>query len=175
MFTRQRGAAAALILLLVLVAGCRRSAAPGAPLLLTPDEGADVRQIPGTPVIEPAEGSGNAARRQISELFSGESGATWDELDPAEQAIVPRNKFVQCAGRSVPGALQTVTLESEYDTTVGVAAVPEQTGRSVTLDVRTTAGTVRQTVVEVAVAGHWRWVLGDQAVAAYQAGECPGG
>lgn len=174
MVTRQRGAAASLLLFLVLLTGCHGSARSSSPVLPTPPiDGADTQTVPATPAVEPAEGSGSAARRQITELFSGEAGAVWDELEPTEQAIVSRSQFAQCAARTGLPVLQAVLLDSEYDTTVNVAAVPEQTGRSVTLDVRTAGGTLRQTVVEVAVAGRWRWVLSEQALGAYQAGECP--
>lgn len=159
---------------MLLASAC--GATPGPPPSATGAalEGADAApRVVSTPFLEPAEGAGNAARRQLTELFGGRAGQEWDELEPSEQAIVSRSQFEQCAALSALPPIQSIALESEYDTTINIAAVPEHSGRSVTVEIMVGPGIARRMLQEVVVAGRWRWVMDDQTIAAYQSGECP--
>jgi hypothetical protein len=125
----------------------------------------------------PAESAEDAFRRQLGYASKGQLVRMWDEMHPAQQAVVPRDLFVKCQGEAWSGVdVRDVDVLETFREKV---ALP---GSS--LEVDATALTFRITAVvagrtlsdtdtmhEVAVDGAWRWVAsgGD----AYAKGECP--
>jgi hypothetical protein len=119
------------------------------------------------------ESASTAAERHFGYVLKGQGGREWDELHPAQQAVVPKDAFIACRQK------QSITVDSahaieEFDEPIDVpevgTAVP---ARAVTVELK--AGDKKQalTVHEINVDGHWRWILGKDEIAAYKAGTCP--
>ncbi len=119
-----------------------------------------------------------AVKRQLDNLDKGQYGRQWDELHPAQQAIVPRELFVRCLeealrGRSVPD----IRVVGEFQEDRPLAGTPETVkGTAVVVQYpQASAGGQpredRQTYYQVKVAGKWRWVMRNPS--AYQQGRCP--
>lgn len=118
------------------------------------------------------ETASEAIVRHLRLLSDGDAGALWDELHPAQQAIVPRDLYIRCAEQ------QSIELSN-------IRALRERPEPSLSIDgtnltVPATAVTVEftfagtkqtETFHEVDVDGRWRWVLSDPEP--YVRGECP--
>ena len=124
--------------------------------------------------MEPA---GEAVKRQLLKLSNGQFGLDWDELHPAQQAVVPRERFVNCSARQRFPRIRTMVIREAYSAPLNLVTVPEKVSTAVTVVVEEVAGETAQTgtdtVQEVNISGRWRWVLSDSAVAAYEQDICP--
>jgi hypothetical protein len=110
-------------------------------------------------------------KRITTEFARGQSGRLWNDLVPAEQRIVPRDRYVACR-RNMGFRLRSFRVLETYDEPVGVE------GRSlpstaVSVQVVSDDGVTTATMHAVRVAGHWRWVLAPADLAAFRAGRCP--
>jgi hypothetical protein len=110
--------------------------------------------------------------RQVTTQFSrGQSGPLWDTLDPADQAVVSRARYMACE-RSDGFDLQKFTVLETYADTIDVAG---KATASTAVSVQTTSdeGTTTATTHAVKIKGAWRWVLPAADYAAYKRGKCP--
>lgn len=157
--------ALALPLLALLLAGCSSgSAKPKATATLA-----------GTPV--PSEDASAATLRQLNEVLQRQWGLEWDELHPAEQAVIPRQKYVDCNQATAVPQITNIRVVKTYDDPFDEPEIPEKTSKAVTLSYTVTVlgkqQTQSDTFHEINVAGRWRWTLVEPSVAAYQKGQCP--
>lgn len=109
--------------------------------------------------------------KQVTVQFSrGQSGRLWDELLPADQAVVTRARFVACQ-QNEGWNLKRIKVLETYDDPVYVAGktIP---AKAVTVRV-TSDGVTTATMHAVPVNGTWRWVLQPVDRAAYASGKCP--
>ena len=109
--------------------------------------------------------------KQVTVQFSrGQSGRLWDELLPADQAIVSRARFVACQ-QNEGWSLKSIKVLETYDDPVDVEgkALP---AKAVTVRV-TSDGVTTATMHAVSVNGTWRWILQPVDRAAYRSGKCP--
>ena len=112
-------------------------------------------------------------RRVTTEFSRGQAGRLWDELHPAEQAVVTRARFIECEQNEGFRLRKFKVLET-YDETIDVAgtSVPST---AVSLEVTSDDGITTATIHAVLVDGTWRWVLQPADLAAYKRGACPSG
>ncbi|MGZ4394564.1 MAG: hypothetical protein ACXVZ2_04280 [Gaiellaceae bacterium] len=109
--------------------------------------------------------------KQVTVQFSrGQSGRLWDELLPADQAIVSRARFVACQ-QNEGWSLKSIKVLETYNDPVDVEgkALP---AKAVTVRV-TSDGVTTATMHAVSVNGTWRWILQPVDRAAYRSGKCP--
>jgi hypothetical protein len=112
-------------------------------------------------------------RRITTEFSRGQAGRLWDELHPAEQAVVTRAWFVACEKNS-GFRLRTFKVLENYDDTVDVAG-KSAPSTAVTVQVTSDDGVTTATLHAVRVDSAWRWILQPADLAAYARGRCPGG
>lgn len=120
-----------------------------------------------------ASGQQSAATfvKQVTVQFSrGQSGRLWDELLPADQAIVTRARFVACQ-QNEGWNLKSIKVLETYDDPVDVGG-KSLPAKAVTVRV-TSDGVTTATMHAVSVNGAWRWVLQPVDRAAYKSGKCP--
>ena len=105
------------------------------------------------------------------EFSRGQSGRLWDELHPADQAIVTRARFVQCEHNDGFNLKRFKVLET-YDERIDVDG---KASPSTAVSIRATSedGETTATMHAVAVGGKWRWILQPADAAAYKKGRCP--
>jgi hypothetical protein len=120
-----------------------------------------------------ASGQQSAANfvKQVTVQFSrGQTGRLWDELLPADQAIVTRARFVACQ-QNEGWSLKSIKVLDTYTDPVDVEgkSLPAE---AVTVRV-TSDGVTTATMHAVSVNGTWRWVLQPVDRAAYKSGKCP--
>ena len=117
------------------------------------------------------ESAANFVKRITLEFSRGQSGRLWDELLPADQAVVSRARFVKCEGNEGFG-LQKMKVLDTYDdpASVGGNAHP---ATAVTLRVTADDGVTTATMHAVPINGTWHWTLQPADYAAYAKGTCP--
>lgn len=115
------------------------------------------------------ETAGDAVKRQFAFISDGQFGREWDELHPADQAVVSRDHFERCgAGKSVN--IDSVTVKETYDDTITVAGA-DTASKAVTVELKSGSAKDTRTFHEVMVDGKWRWVIADTS--SYSNGKCP--
>jgi hypothetical protein len=110
-------------------------------------------------------------RRVTTEFSRGQSGRLWDELLPADQAVVTRARFVACQA-SEGWNLRSMKVLETYDdpVSVGSTSLP---ATAVSVRVSSDDGVTTATMHAVLVKGIWHWVLQPIDRAAYAKGTCP--
>ena len=113
-------------------------------------------------------------RRQFDYINKGQWGREWDELHPAQQELVPRDLFIQCAPAGLE--VQVTDVLETYEEDVVIDGT-DQSVRATALTVEFKSGqdplanSDIDTFHEVVVAGEWRWIMAD--VEGYRRGQCP--
>jgi hypothetical protein len=120
-------------------------------------------------------GPGAALKKQIGWLTSGQYGRAWDQMHPAQQALMSREQYARCAGaRSIPDF--EVTLKEIYDEEVQIPGTEEKVmSKAVTVELRYGGSRDTDTFHEFLVDGQWRWTASwtDADVEAIRDGDCP--
>ena len=110
-------------------------------------------------------------KRMTLEFSRGQSGRLWDELHPADQAVVSRADFVRCEGNEGFGLRTMKVLDTYNDPTlIGGKTHP---ATAVSLRVSSDDGVTTATMHAIWVAGKWHWTLQPADYAAYANGKCP--
>ena len=119
-----------------------------------------------------SDGAGDTAAEQFEMFFDGQFGRVWDQLHPAHQEVVPRDLYVECSSQQTFPDME-IGVEEVYEETMDVARVGPIDTMAVTLNFTNNGNS--QTITEqlVEVDGEWRWILEEEALAAFEAGECP--
>lgn len=110
-------------------------------------------------------------RRVTTEFSRGQSGRLWDELLPADQAIVTRARFVACQANE-GWNLKSIKVLETYDDPVAIGA-KSLPAKAVSVRVTSDDGVTTATMHAVSVKGTWRWVLQPLDRTAYASGKCP--
>lgn len=111
-------------------------------------------------------------RRVTQEFSRGQAGRLWDELHPADQAVVTRSRFIACQSNEGFGLRKFKVLET-YSETIPVGGKDTES-TAVSVQVTSDDGITTATLHAVPVGGAWRWVLQPSDYAAYKRGVCPG-
>ncbi len=117
------------------------------------------------------ESAADFVKRITIEFSRGQSGRLWDELLPADQAVVSRARFVKCEGNEGFGLQKTQVLDT-YDDQTSVAGI-SRPAKAVTLRVTADDGVTTATMHAISVNGKWRWTLQPADYSAYVKGRCP--
>lgn len=110
--------------------------------------------------------------RQLTQEFSrGQAGRLWDDLHPADQAVVTRARFIGCQSNQGFGLRKLKVLET-YEESIPVAGKNAES-TAVSVQVTSDDGITTATLHAVPVDGKWRWILQPADRAAYRRGACP--
>jgi len=141
---------------------------------------ADAREL--EPATEPPESPGTFFRRHLEHELSGQFGRSWDELHPAHQQVVSRERYARCRAELFARADLSAQLESfevlqTVDAPIDVGGTPTAS-KAVTVRFRIRSNgsthTGSETLHAVRVAGRWAWILPESAYRAYESGSRPG-
>lgn len=105
------------------------------------------------------------------EMFSkGQHGPEWELLHPAQQALVPKDLYVQCSAAIDTPDFEAKATES-YEETVTIPGTDQRAESvAVTVEVSSSGAKETWTVHVFDVDGTWRWALDPEP---YKAGKCP--
>ena len=176
---------AAAATLLVGGVACGGDGGSSLPTAVAPTPGVTAPSVPTSTRLDPTatfvvegtredgaiESPEAALRRQIVLLDAGDFAAAWTELHPAQQAIVPQQRFVEClAGTDYALALEIIDARDALIDVPELSRVPAKA-----IDTRLASGgtTLDRRFFEVLVEGRWRWVMEQPQIDAYRAGDCP--
>jgi hypothetical protein len=110
-------------------------------------------------------------QRITTEFSRGQTGRLWNELAPADQAIVSRARYVACQGNE-GFVLKSVKVLDSYSEPVDVDGASERSD-AVTLQVTSDSGITTATMHAVSIGGKWHWILSSADRAAFRGGKCP--
>lgn len=110
--------------------------------------------------------------RQVTTQFSrGQTGPLWETLDPEDQAVVTRARYMACESNSGFDLTKLKILQTYADTVfVAGKSVPST---AVSLRVTSEDGITTATMHAVRVDGTWRWILSPADYSSYAKGKCP--
>lgn len=107
-----------------------------------------------------------ALRRQFDFLSKGQHGRIWDELHPAQQALLPRDAYAACADAATAGGFTIVELDVDevYDEQIVIPGTSTSaTAKAITIRMTLRSGTesgeLTDTFHEIDVDGAWRWSM----------------
>ena len=130
------------------------------------------------------EEPGEFLRRHLEYELSGQFARSWDELHPAHQQVVTRERYAECRAvlfeRSGPSTeLQSFEVMDVTDDAVPIAGIPEQSSKAVTaqimIGVNGDSRASLDTMHAVRVDGRWTWVFPAGVYHAYASGSSPAG
>ena len=119
------------------------------------------------------QSASDAAEQMYSYMGKGQFGRDYDMLHPAHQAVVARERFIECAQGSAGFSVSKVGAEEEFDEDYDVARVGLIPTRAVTLKYNIGELEQHRTIHMVDVDGSWRWIMGEDDLSAYESGNCP--
>jgi hypothetical protein len=135
------------------------------------------------PVAETSESPGAFLRRHLELELSGRFARSWDELHPAHQQVVSRERYAKCrtelfAQADVSARLEAFEVIETVDEPLELPGIPETMSKAVRVRYRI-GGTAAphaaaETLHAVEVGGRWAWILPPSAYRAYEAGSRPG-
>jgi hypothetical protein len=139
--------------------------------------------LPQETARETVESAGAFFRRHIEQELTGQFGRSWDELHPAHQQVVSRERYARCradlfARAGAAGRLEAFEVLETADETIAAAGIPETVSKAVSVRFRigsngsTHTGSERLHAIQVE--GRWAWILPESAYRAYETGSRPG-
>jgi hypothetical protein len=117
------------------------------------------------------ESAKSFVQRITTEFSRGQTGRLWNELAPADQAIVSRARYTACQGNE-GFVLKAVKVLDSYSESVDVDGASEHSD-AVTLQVTSDTGVTTATIHAVPIGGRWHWILSSADRAAFRSGKCP--
>ena len=112
-----------------------------------------------------------------------EFGRSWDELHPAHQQVVTRERYGRCRAElydraGVSAELVSFAVLQVEDKSIDRPEIPQKTAKAVKVELVLLSGrrtqSVTNTLHTIQVENRWVWILRKEALRAYQAGSCPG-
>ena len=128
------------------------------------------------------EEPGEFLRRHLEYELRGEFARSWDELHPAHQQVVTRERYAECRAelfeRSGPSTeLRSFEVLDVTDGTEPIAGISEPSSKAVTAEitigVNGDSRSALDTLHAVQVDGRWTWVFPAGVYAAYASGSSP--
>ena len=138
----------------------------------------------------PSEGSeeatleepGDFLRRHLEYELSGEFARSWDDLHPAHQEVVTRERYAECRAELFERSGPTTELRSfevieVADDTAPIPGIDEPSSTAVTAEitigVNGDSRSALDTLHAVPVDGRWTWVFPERVYDAYASGSSP--
>lgn len=144
-------------------------------LMLAACGGDDAKPVAAVVSGAPKETAFDALRRQLRYLGDGQAGRAWQEIHPAQQALIPQALYVQCVSAAGSFDVSNIKIKESFGESMRIPGT--------TIDAQSTALTVSYTIKrglleledtdtfhEIAVDGQWRFTV--KAASAYAAGRC---
>ncbi|HKT43960.1 MAG TPA: hypothetical protein VJQ85_04100 [Gaiellaceae bacterium] len=130
----------------------------------------------GSASAMPREPVGAFMTRILREEINGQWGKQWTELHPGHQKLISRAQYVACSksiGTNIATGKETFHVLAVEDEPIHVQGVPQRTSKLVTISFTSPgAAPLTYRLHAVAVAGHWRWILGEPFLAEIDKGRC---
>ncbi|HEY8406603.1 MAG TPA: hypothetical protein VIK66_01370 [Gaiellaceae bacterium] len=125
----------------------------------------------GTPKDDPKQ----AAVKVLNQIVHNHYTEAWDDLHPTDQAVAPRDEYVNCESRSPVIAVPlTVRALRVKDESIGLGDGTFVDSKAVALRLGFEGGfAVTHTVHLVASHGSWKWILPSWRFRDYKADRCP--
>jgi hypothetical protein len=97
----------------------------------------------------------------MEQLSNGQFGPLYDELHPAQQAVIDKSGFMQCAAKAVVGEFKVTKIKDQYAEKVDIPGTDVKGVDSVALTAEVRSGTDTDTLTlhEIEVDGEWLWVV----------------
>ena len=130
----------------------------------------------------PLEDPGDFLRRHLEYELRGDFARSWDELHPAHQEVVTRERYAECRAelfaRSGPSTeLRSFDVLQVVDDEEPIAGIPEPSSKAVTAEITIVvdgdARSTLDTLHAVLVDGRWTWVFPARVYQAYASGSSP--
>jgi hypothetical protein len=104
-----------------------------------------------------------ALKRQVRLLADGHYDQLWEQLHPAQQAIIPKDAYVRCAGRAAAGRTVKIDkVDGEKDETVTVPGTSvTAASKAITVELVVDNQLGPETYHEILVDGTWRFFVTD--------------
>jgi hypothetical protein len=121
-------------------------------------------------------------RRHLEYELSGQFARSWDDLHPAHQQVVTRERYAECRAelfeRSGPSTeLRSFDVLEVTDDAAAIAGIPEESSKAVTVEitigVNGDSRSALDTLHAVLVDGRWAWVFPPGVYQAYASGSSP--
>lgn len=112
------------------------------------------------------------AEKTLEQARKGQNGKRWDDLHPAQQAIVTKEQFISCTqGDSFP--VDDIDATEEFPETVTIPEVGQVETTAVTVEysIGTTSDAITMHFLQVD--GAWKWFITPDDLEAFKAGACP--
>ena len=121
------------------------------------------------------DGAGDAgefSKQSIEMMVKGQWARSYEDLHPEQQAFVDRDLYVDCRS-SVSVPAYEIEVDEVYEESYDVARVGEIETTAVTMKLTNGESSEFITRHLVEVEGEWKWITGEEELAAYEQGECP--
>ena len=140
--------------------------------------------VAARPADEQLEGPGDFLKRHLEYELSGQFARSWDDLHPAHQVVVTRERYARCRAERFEQSGPATELEAfdvleVADEPIAVAGLPEQGSKAVTAYIAIGVNGRSQSGVDtlhaLPVDGRWAWVFPASVYRAYAQGKSPVG
>lgn len=121
--------------------------------------------------VEPQLASDFALQLANAEI-AGDWAAVYDWLHPNQQAVVPRELFLECRSSDTVRATEAAVVGVMTET-ISVPEVPDQQSYAVTLSLTFPDQEPQNITLHIyEIDTGFAWVLGDESIAAFSTGQC---
>ena len=117
----------------------------------------------------------DAALQQLEYVRNDQRARDWSTLHPAHQALVARGAYIECPTGGI--TITSTEVIEVFEENIPLAGLGDVDTTAVTVEI---AGEFlgnevsdRITMHLIDVDGTWRWILTDEALDAFKAGDCP--
>ena len=129
----------------------------------------------GSSSSTPKDDPKDAALKVLDQIVHNHYTEAWDDLHPKDQAVAPRDEYVNCESRSpviaVPRSVKAVAVTDE---SIGLGDGSFVESKAVAVRLGFAGGfSVTHTVHLVASHGAWKWILPSWRFRDYKADRCP--
>jgi hypothetical protein len=116
-------------------------------------------------------GAEAAEQEQFADISRGDRGAEWELLHPVEQALISKDRWIQCnGGRELH--LQVKVQDAQF-VRANVPALGEVDAWQLKIDITGNINETVETVYRVYANGRWRFALDQPGIDHISHGECP--
>lgn len=146
------------------------------------DDGPDKNE---SAIVKPKTASPAQQRRQIAQrgmeaFFEGDWGAVWDQLHPADQTVVTRDRYEECqASTGSTATLRSIKYVGPSAFPIDRPGLPGTSATQVVFDITVAVPegdtTVRRGQAVAKYEGKWRLLMPEPEYEAFADGRCPKG